>query len=626
MSNPHIQPDDLDSLKIALVGSPNCGKSSLFNSLTGSHQKVANYPGVTVERRAGKYFTDHGEQIELIDLPGIYSLNNRTLDERVTCEVVSGTHHHESAPDLLLCVVDSTNLRVHLRLVLELKHLGIPMILALNMHDLAVRDDIKIDAEKLSRELGIAVIDTIAVRNSSLSTLKTKLNNDLRSLKAPSVPSTKPDTRALQKQARLLAQSVLVSEGHQHRITRKLDDIILHPILGFVIFFGILFAMFQAVFSWAVLPMELIDSSFIWLQGMIRQTLPDNWIRSLLVDGVIGGVGSVVVFLPQIMILFLFILILEASGYMTRAAFIMDRLMAKVGLNGRAFIPLLSSFACAIPGIMATRTIESHRDRMTTIMVAPLMTCSARIPVYTLIISAFIPNNAVFFGLFGLQGLVFFGLYLTGIVSALIVAAILRMTLTKGTPQPFLMELPKYQMPRLKDIILDMWERVRAFLKRAGSIILMSTIALWALTQYPKRPIGGTDPEILYSFAGILGQYLQKLFAPLGFNWEMSIALIPGMAAREVAISALGMVYSMQGDETQVSESLVSVLQNQWPLPTALSFLTWYIFAPQCFATLATTRRETNSWGWTGFMMAYLFILAYSASLIVNQTALALMS
>jgi len=626
MSEPQMNNPESENLKIALVGSPNCGKTSLFNSLTGSHQKVANYPGVTVERRAGKYFTDQGEVIELVDLPGIYSLNNRTLDERVTCEVVSGTYHHESAPDLLLCVIDSTNLRVHLRLVLELKSLGIPMILALNMNDLATRDDIKIDAEKLSRALDIPVINTIAVRNSSLKALKEKLNNDLRSIKAPAVAKEKPDTRALQKQARILAHDVLISEGHQHRITRKLDDFILHPILGFMIFFALLFGMFQAVFSWAETPMELIDGSFIWMQGLIRDFLPDNWFRSLLADGVIGGVGSVLVFLPQIMILFLFILILEASGYMTRAAFIMDRLMAKVGLNGRAFIPLLSSFACAVPGIMATRTIEHHRDRITTIMVAPLMTCSARIPVYTLIIAAFIPNEKVFFGLFGLQGIVFFGLYVAGIVSALIVAAILRLTLTKGTPQPFLMELPKYQMPRMKDVVIDMWERVRAFLRRAGTIILMSTIALWALTQYPKRPPGESDPEILYSFAGIIGQFLQKIFAPLGFNWEMSIALIPGMAAREVAISALGTVYSMQGDEEQISESLVSVLQNQWSLPTALAFLTWFIFAPQCFATLATTRRETNSWGWTGFMMAYLFTLAYGASLIVNQTALALMN
>jgi len=615
----------MNNVKIALVGSPNCGKSSLFNSLTGSHQKVANYPGVTVERRSGSYATANGDNIILIDLPGIYSLKDRTLDERVSREVITGAHVSESRPDLLLCVADSTNLRVHLRLALELKYLGLPVILALNMHDMAERDGIRIDPDVLSQELGIPVVTTVAVRRNSLDQLKERIADSVRQLPESQPSQPTPPTRDLQKRARDIAAKALISEGTQHKVTRELDKIFLHPVLGFLIFFTILFVMFQSVFAWAEAPMEWIDSGFGALQELIRGLLPDNWFRSLLSDGIIAGVGSVVVFLPQILILFSFILVLEATGYMARAAFIMDRLMAKVGLNGRAFIPLLSSFACAIPGIMATRTIEHHRDRITTIMIAPLMTCSARLPVYTLIISAFIPNKPVIYGLFGLQGVVFFGLYLAGVVSALIVAAVLKMTLTKGVPQPFLMELPKYQLPVLKHLLINLWERARAFLRRAGTIILYSAIGLWALAQYPKKPDGAADPDIYYSFAGILGRYLQNIFEPLGFNWEISIALIPGMAAREVAVGALGTVYALQGDEAQVEQGLHAVLQNSWPLSTALAFLAWYVFAPQCFATLATARRETNSWGWTGFMVGYLFALAYLAALIVNKTAIALL-
>ncbi|WP_204844770.1 ferrous iron transport protein B [Paremcibacter congregatus] len=617
---------EMTNPKIALVGSPNCGKSSLFNTLTGSRQKVANYPGVTVEKRSGTYTADTGETVTLVDLPGIYSLKDRTLDEKVSRQVITGTHATEARPDLLLCVADSTNLRVHLRLVLELKHLGLPVILALNMHDMAERDGIEIDPEILSRELSIPVVTTIAVRKSSLNDLKKEIQTIIRDLPEARDAIDAPATRDLQKQARSLADQAVISEGEHHKVTRRLDNIFLHPVLGFAIFFTILFVMFQSVFAWAEAPMELIDGAFGSLQGLLVDILPDNWFRSLLTDGIIAGVGSVVVFLPQILILFTFILILEATGYMARAAFIMDRLMAKVGLNGRAFIPLLSSFACAIPGIMATRTIEHHRDRITTIMIAPLMTCSARLPVYTLIIAAFIPNDKVFYGLFGLQGVVFFGLYLAGIISALIVAAILKLTLTKGVPQPFLMELPKYQLPVLKHLLINLWERAKAFLRRAGTIILYSAIGLWALAQYPKKPIGGTDPDIYYSFAGILGRYLQKVFEPLGFNWEMSIALIPGMAAREVAVGALGTVYALQGDEEQIEQGLHTVLQNSWSLPTALAFLTWYIFAPQCFATLATARRETNSWGWTAFLTGYLFTLAYVAAMIVNKTAIYLMA
>ncbi|MCP5382347.1 MAG: ferrous iron transport protein B [Kordiimonadaceae bacterium] len=615
----------MTALRVALIGAPNSGKSSLFNTLTGSHQKVANYPGVTVERRSGTMTTEGGHEVKILDLPGIYSLNDRSLDEKVSREIITGVHEMEKQPEVLVCVINASNIRVHLRLVLELKTLGLPMIVALNMHDLAARDGIEIDVSRLSEELGLPVITTIAVRRSGVEALKEFLDRDASAYTKPMGIKSDTSTRALQKEAGRITSLVQVSEGGHHKMTRILDSVALHPVIGPILFFVILFFMFQAVFSWAETPMDLIEGSFVALGELIGENLPDNWLRSFIQDGLIAGVGSVLVFLPQIIILFLFILTLEASGYMARAAFIMDKLMAKVGLNGRAFIPLLSSFACAIPGIMATRTIANHRDRITTIMIAPLMTCSARLPVYTLMIAAFIPNKPVL-GYFGLQGVVFFTLYLAGIISAIIVAAVMKKTITKGTLQPFLMELPKYQMPRLNHVLLELWQRVRAFLRRAGTIILYAAIALWALTLYPFAPKDATEPDIYYSFAGMIGRALQPIFAPLGFNWEISIALVPGMAAREVAVSALGTVYALQGDEDQVAQSLSTVLQNSWPLPTALAFLAWYIYAPQCLATLATARRETNSWRWTAFMAGYLFALAYLVAMIVNISAKALMA
>lgn len=615
----------MTALRAALIGAPNSGKSSLFNTLTGSHQKVANYPGITVERRSGTMTTETGHDVYIVDLPGIYSLNDRSLDEKVSREVITGAHESEEQPEVLVCVINASNIRVHLRLVLELKSLGLPIIVALNMHDLATRDGIEIDVDRLSEELGMPVMTTIAVRNSGVKALKEYLGRDASAYAKPTGQVSDTATRALQKEAGRITKLVTIKEGGHHKMTRMLDNIALHPVAGPIVFFTMLFFMFQAVFSWAGAPMDGIEAAFAWLGEVVAAYIPEGIFRSFIQDGLIAGVGSVLVFLPQIIILFLFILVLEASGYMARAAFIMDKLMAKVGLNGRAFIPLLSSFACAIPGIMATRTIANHRDRMTTIMIAPLMTCSARLPVYTLLIAAFIPNDPVL-GYFGLQGVVFFGLYMAGIVSAIIVAAVMKATITKGTLQPFLMELPKYQLPRLKHVFMELWQRVRAFLRRAGTIILYAAIALWALTLYPRAPENAPEADIYYSFAGMIGRALQTIFAPLGFNWEISIALVPGMAAREVAVSALGTVYALQGDEDQVAESLATVLQTAWPLSTALAFLAWFIYAPQCLATLATARRETNSWGWTGFMTAYLFGLAYLISFIVNITAKALMA
>lgn len=615
----------MSDLQVALVGAPNSGKSSLFNTLTGSHQKVANYPGVTVERRSGMIKTDGGHAVKIIDLPGIYSLNDRSLDEKVSREIITGAHAVEQQPEVLICVINASNIRVHLRLVLELKTLGLPMIVALNMHDLATRDGIEIDVKRLAEELDLPVITTVAVRKSGIARLIEFLDRDGSAYSKPSGAPSDTSTRALQKEAGRITKLVTVAEGGHHKMTRILDSIALHPVAGPILFFAMLFFMFQAVFSWATTPMDMIEGAFASLGGIVATYIPEGIFRSFIQDGLIAGVGSVLVFLPQIITLFFFILLLEASGYMARAAFIMDKLMAKVGLNGRAFIPLLSSFACAIPGIMATRTIANHRDRITTIMIAPLMTCSARLPVYTLLISAFIPNQTVM-GFFGLQGVVFFALYMAGILSAIIVAAVMKKTITKGTLQPFLMELPKYQLPRLNHVFLGLWQRVRAFLRRAGTIILYAAIALWALTLYPNAPKDAPEADIYYSFAGMIGRTLQHVFAPLGFNWEISIALVPGMAAREVAISALGTVYALQGDEDQVATSLATVLQSAWPLSTALAFLAWFVYAPQCLATLATTRRETNSWGWTAFMTGYLFALAYLIAFIVNVSAKALMA
>ncbi|GAB4144231.1 MAG: ferrous iron transporter B [Sphingomonadales bacterium] len=608
--------DALSPVKLALVGNPNCGKSALFNSMTGARQKVANYPGVTVERRAGRLITPAGRPIDVIDLPGTYSLKPKSPDEAVARDVILGQQTGESQPDILLCVIDATNLWQHLRFVLELKQLGRPMLVALNMTDLAARDGIEIDVKALAGALGCPVVPCVAVRRKGiddlLATVEAMAPEALAALPSPTAADS-GDLRALQREARQIAKAVTVAEGREHRLTRQLDQVLLHPVAGFLILMAILFLMFQAVFSWAAWPMDMIDAAIVWLQGAVTRLLPAGWLQSLLVDGVLAGVGSVIIFLPQIVILFGFILVIESTGYMARAAFLMDRLMARVGLNGRAFIPLLSSFACAIPGIMAARAIAHPRDRLTTILIAPLMTCSARLPVYTLIIAAFIPPATVA-GAFNLQGLVMFGLYLAGIVSALIVALALKLTLTKGLPQPLLMELPKYQAPNWRDIGLGLWERAMIFLRRAGRIIFAAMVVLWVLASYPLPPADATEPDVFYSFAGMIGRGLHVLMAPVGFNWEISIALVPGMAAREVAVAALGTVYALNGNEEAVAQSLAVTLQSAWSLPTALAFLAWFIFAPQCLSTLAVTRRETNSWRWPLFMAGYLFALAYLAA------------
>ena len=612
-----------ERLVLGLVGNPNCGKSALFNALTGLRQKVANYPGATVERRVGPLEL-RDTMVDLVDLPGTYSLNAKSPDEEVARAVLMGEQVGERRPDLIICVVDATNLAQHLRFVIELKSLGLPMVIALNMMDLAERDGIEIDIDALSQKLDIPVMETVAVRGPGSANLLAHLEHKVHELPVADIkPFEVPTITELQKEARSIAEAVTIAEGVEHKASRVLDGIILHNIMGPIVLLALLFLMFQAVYAWAEAPMEMIDGAIFSMQIWLDGAMSESWYKSLLLDGIVAGVGSVIIFLPQIIILFAFILTLEGSGYMARAAFLMDRLMSKVGLNGRAFIPLLSSFACAIPGIMASRAIANPRDRLTTILIAPLMTCSARLPVYTLIIGAFIPKITVLGGM-GLQGLVLFSLYMFGIVSALIIAYVFKRTLAKGAAHPLIMELPKYQMPGFSYLMIGLYERVGIFLKRAGKIILLAMIVLWFLSSFPAAPVGMSQPDVYYSFAGYIGRGLSYIFAPLGFNWEISIALVPGMAAREVAVAALGTVYSLQGSEDAVTASLASMLNGAWSLPTALSFLAWYVYAPMCLSTIAVAKRETNSRTWAFFMAGYLFALAYIAAFITYRISSAL--
>ena len=595
-------------VRLALLGAPNCGKTSLFNATTGGRAKVANYPGVTVEYRKGIIETASGEKAEILDLPGVYGDCGHSVDERVAIDAIRGNIDGERAPDGIIFVVDASHITTHLHNVLQAKNYGLPIVLVLNMMDMAARDGLDIDASALEKKLGIPVVTCVAVRSAGRSLLMDYLDGWLCTLK--NGEGLKPAAldlplKDMQAQARAITRETVTQSFTAQTMTDKIDNIVLHPVLGVVILTAILFTMFQAVFAWAGPPQDMILAAIEGLKAAAESALPESWFRSLIADGIIEGVGAVIVFLPQIIILFAFILALEASGYMARAAFLIDTLMAKVGLNGRAFIPLLSSFACAIPGIMAARTIEGERDRLTTILIAPLMTCSARWPVYLLIIAAFIPNTKV--GPFGLQGLVGFGLVITGVLFALIAAFVLKRTLTKGAKPSLLLELPSYKTPSFKDYIFGLWERAKIFIIRAGRIILPASIIIWFLSSYPNQ-----DEGIRSTFAGMIGSVLEPLFAPIGFTLEMVISLIPAMAAREVAVSSLATIYSL--DASVAEDQLGSVLAASWSLPTALAFLAWFVFAPQCLSTLAIMKKETNGWKWPIFAFAYLFVLAYIAA------------
>jgi ferrous iron transport protein B len=612
--------------RVALVGNPNTGKTALFNALTGNHQKVANYAGVTVERKEGFLTTPSGRNLSILDLPGTYSLRARSPDEAVTRDAVLGRLAGEQTPDVLVAVADATNLRLVLRLILELKAVGRPMVLALNMYDIAQRQGLRIDLEGLERELGCPIVTTVATRKRGITELAEKVDVLIASgaLATENVwhePSA-TEIRGAHREAQRILKAHVRPPEHPDTFTGRVDSVLLHPVAGLVILLGLLFLMFQAVFSWAGPPADGIEAGVAWLGAQVAANMPDGLLESLIVDGLFAGVGSVLVFLPQILVLFLFIILLEDFGYMARAAFLMDKIMGGAGLHGRAFIPLLSSFACAIPGIMAARVIDQKRDRMTTILVAPLMTCSARIPVYTLIIGAFIPDRTVGPGL-NLQGLVMFGLYATGIISALLVSFVIRKVFWRGAVEPFLMELPTYKLPSAESVLRNLWLRAQIFLSRAGRIILPLMILVWVVSTFPGPPPGATGPAIDYSFAGMIGHAIQPLFAPIGFNWQMVVALIPGFAAREVAVAALGTVYAVGDAEANVG-ALGARLAEHWSLATGLSFLAWYVFAPQCAATLGVVRRETNSWGWTAVMFGYMVSLAYLASFVVYRTAVAL--
>jgi ferrous iron transport protein B len=611
--------------RIALVGNPNSGKTALFNALTGSRQKVANYPGVTVERKEGVVVTPAGLTVRLIDLPGTYSLRARSLDEIVTRDIVLGRLAGEDVPGLLVCVADSTNLRLALRLALELTRVGRPMILALNMFDIARHRGFEIDLDRLSAELGIPVVSSVAVRRGGTRDLLARIDEVIKERGLPAVEGTwsepnAAELRTAQRRADRILDAAVRMPGRPDSFTRRVDRVVLHPVLGLVILLAILFLMFQAVFAWAQAPMDLIKSGFDGLGAWAAIVLPQGWLLSFVRDGVISGLGSVLVFLPQILTLFFFILLLEDFGYMARAAFLMDRIMGGAGLHGRAFIPLLSSFACAIPGIMATRVIASRRGRLVTILVAPLMTCSARIPVYTLIIAAFVPARTVL-GWFNLQGLVMFGLYAAGIAGALGMSWVFNRLLWRHDPgDPFMLELPDYKRPVLKNLALGLLQRGQIFLHRAGTTIFSMMVVIWFLCSVPPAPADATLPAINYSLAARIGQVMEPVLRPVGFNWQIDVALVPGMAAREVAVAALGTVYAVEG-AGEKSAALGRTLTAHWSLATALALLAWYVFAPQCAATLGVVRRETNSWKWTAFLFTYMLALAYLAAFATYHTA-----
>ena len=609
---------------IALVGAPNTGKSSLFNALTGTRQKIGNYPGVTVEKKLGYLTTPLGKEIDLIDLPGTYSLAPQSPDEQIVEDFLKGKNGYVDKPDIILVVIDATNLSRTLSLALSLKEQGFPFIVALNMYDLAKSKGLKMDIKALERELGAPVVPTIAVKRDGLKGLLTKLDRTLDQINEKAKPNEHPtrdwnlsvgDLINTQKHVDEILSRVVRIPSQADKVTHALDRVFLHPVFGGIILLTILFTMFQAVFSWAEKPMELVEHGISLFAAYVAQLFGPGLLQSFVCDGLIAGVGSVLVFLPQILILFFFILILESSGYMPRAAFIMDRVMGMLGLEGRSFVPLLSSFACAIPGIMATRTIGNPRDRLLTIMVAPLMTCSARLPVYTLLIGAFIPDTTIW-GLFNLQGIVMFSLFIFAVISAMLVAFTIKTFALPGPKATFLMDLPTYKMPHFSYIFMCLFQRAKAFLKKAGTLILMISVVLWALSSFPKPPENADKSPIHYSLAGQIGQAIEPLVKPVGFDWRIATGLIPGFAAREIMVGALGTVFAVEDAEDSGQALLQNRIKDVWPISTGLALLVWYVFAPQCLATFAVARRETNSIKWPVITFSYMLVLAYLGAFI----------
>jgi ferrous iron transport protein B len=602
------------TLRIALVGNPNCGKTALFNQLTGGRQKVANYAGVTVERKEGRFTAPSGRVLQILDLPGTYSFEANSPDEQITRDVCAGNYPGEMPPDLIICVADATNLRLHLRFVLEVKRLGRPIVLALNMMDTARRRGIVIDVPELQRRLGVPVVETIAVKRGGVRALIERVDGEM-----PTAAPVEPDDAASRADLHAQVRDILTATVTMPRATAALDDALdrwaLHPVFGLAILAVVMFLVFQAVYAAGKPVSDLIGSGFGWMGEHVAALMPAGPLQSLVVNGLFGGLGTVLGFLPVILVLFLFILTLEESGYLPRAAFLLDRLMLSVGLTGRSFIPLLSSFACAIPGIMGTRSIQDPRDRLATILIAPLMTCSARLPVYALLIGAFIPIRYVF-GVFNLQGIVLFALYLAGILGAMAVGWVMKHLRRDKSEHALLMELPSYRMPKVRDVAIGLYERGAIFLKRLTGVILGLTVLMWFISTFPAPPAGATGPAINYSFAGYIGRGLQYIFAPIGFNWQISLALIPAFAARETAVAALATVYLVGGEATG---GLGHALAGHISLASALSLLVWFAYAPQCMSTLAVIRRETNSWRNVAISFGYMFGLAYAASFVVYQ-------
>ncbi len=608
---------EIEPIRFALLGAPNCGKSSLFNALTGGKAKVANYPGVTVEYRKGGFDLSSNQPAELLDLPGVYGDCGHSMDERVALDAVRGNLVGERAPDAILFMMDASHINTHLHNVLQAKNHGLPIVLVLNMMDMAARDGITIDLQGLERELGIPVVSCVAVRASGRAALLDYLGEWGGDVLHGSASVPEPETselKALQARARSISRNAVSRVQKAETFSQKIDNWVLHPVMGILILFLILFVMFQAVYTWSGPAMDMIEGGIGILGNAVSSILPDGLWKSLVVDGAIAGVGAVLVFLPQIIILFAFILLLEASGYMARAAFLVDSVMAKVGLNGRAFIPLLSSFACAIPGVMAARTIEQEKDRLTTIMIAPLMTCAARWPVYLMIIGAFIPETKT--GPFSTQGLVLFGLVIVGVAFAFIMAAIFKRTLARGESSSLLIELPSYKAPVFKDYLRGLWDRAMIFINRAGRIILPASLVIWFMTTFPRNA-----EALENTYAGMIGNVLLPLVRPIGFNLEMAISLIPAMAAREVAVSSLATIYAVSDFESEGRMS--DVVAANWSMATGLAFLAWFVFAPQCLSTFAIIKKETNSWKWPLFAFAYLFVLAYIAAGLTYHTAAA---
>ncbi len=612
---------------VALLGPPNSGKSTLFNRLTGLRQRVANYPGVTVEKRTGVVTLVDGRQIDLIDLPGVYSLDPRSGDERVARDVLHGTMAGQKRPDAIILILDSTNLERHLMLAAPVLSLGLPTFVALNMADvLGVRGG-DLDTEALSHELGSPVALVSAVRGDGVSLVYGFLTQWLDGRSRPRSAAGGDESRVMKlpviqnlPERRKWASWVGSQAGYRKPAespwTRRIDRALLHPVLAPIVFFAVVIAVFQSIFALAQPVMDAVEAAVVVSGGWVAASLPDGWLQSLLVDGVWMGVGSVVVFLPQILILFLFIGIMEDSGYMARAALIADRMMRRVGLQGKSFLPLLSSYACAVPSILAARTIESERDRLATILIAPLMTCSARLPVYTMLIAAFVPERALVGPLLGTRAAVMLGLYGLGLVAAIGTAWLLRSTVLRGGPTLFALEMPPYRWPTLRSLGLRLVDRAAIFLRRAGTVILLAAVVLWGLTQIPREP-GGGPPPIESSLVGRVGKVMEPAIEPLGFNWKVGVGLVSSLAAREVIVGTLGTIYGVES-ESEDSPELQEALRQDLTLGGAVALLIFFVFALQCISTVAVVRRETGGWKWPAVQFAYMLVLAYLGAAAAN--------